>query len=262
MTDKTNQTEHEAVELSLDGSVAIVTFSRPPVNALDRSRIAAIEARVREGSRRREVKLIAIAGKGQDFCAGTDIKEMRAEEIGELLRAFHSLVRLLLTLDVPTAALVQGRALGGGAELALACDFIFAETTAVFGFPEIRLGVFPPVASVLLERRIGRTKAADLILCGAVMSAEAAERKGLINALVNPGDLINAVETMKQRFESFSASSLRHARRALFLGSAGDPLSALSAVERSYLNDLMKTEDAREGIAAFNEKRPPVWTNR
>ena len=262
MKDETYDTDDKAVDLILDDSVAIITFSRPPVNALDRIRIAAIEARVREASRRREIKLIAIAGKGQDFCAGTDIKEHRPEDIGELLRAFHSLVRLLLTLDVPTAALVQGRALGGGAELALACDFIFAETTAVFGFPEIRLGVFPPVASVLLGRRIGRTKAADLILCGAVMTAEAAERKGLINALVNPGDLINAVETMRQRFESFSASSLRHARRALFLGAAGDPLSALSAVEKSYLTDLMKTEDAQEGISAFLEKRPPIWTNR
>lgn len=250
------------VSLTLDGAIATVTFSRPPVNALDRARIQAIEERVREASRQRDVKLIALAGQGPDFCAGTDIKQHRAEEIGDLLRSFHSLIRLILTLEVPTAALVQGRAFGGGAELALACDFVFAETTATFGFPEIRLGCFPPVASVLLERRVGRTKAADLILCGAGMSAEAAERRALINALVNPGDLINALDTMRHRLESFSAAALRLAKRALFQGASGDVLSALAAVEKTYLTDLMKTEDAHEGIAAFLEERGPVWKNR
>ncbi|MBK9964283.1 MAG: enoyl-CoA hydratase/isomerase family protein [Holophagales bacterium] len=116
-----------------------------------------------------------------------------------LSSAWHSLVRFLLTCEVPTCALVQGRALGAGAELALACDFVFAETTANFGFPEIHRGSFPPVAAVLLERRTGRTKAADLILCGAAMTAEAAERRGLVNALVNPGDLVEALDTMQGR---------------------------------------------------------------
>ncbi|HEV8268989.1 MAG TPA: enoyl-CoA hydratase-related protein [Thermoanaerobaculia bacterium] len=250
------------VSATIDGSIATITFSRPPVNALDRLRIVAIEERIREVSRRRDVKLIALAGQGSDFSGGTDIGEHRKGQVEGLLKAFHSLIRLLLTLEVPTAALIQGRALGGGAELALACDFVFAETTASIGFPEIRLGIFPPVASVLLERRIGRTKAADLILCGAAMTAEAAEKRGLVNALVNPGDLINAVETMRERLDSFSASTLRLAKRALSQGASGDHLSALAAVERTYLNDLLKTEDAQEGIDAFMEKRGPVWKNR
>jgi cyclohexa-1,5-dienecarbonyl-CoA hydratase len=246
----------------LDGSIATITFSRPPVNALGRAQIEQIEERIREVSRERDVKLIAISGRGRDFCAGTDIGEHRREEATQLLKVFHSLIRLLLTIEVPTAALVQGRALGGGAELALSCDFVFAETGSSFGFPEIRLGVFPPVASVLLERRVGRTKAADLIFCGAAMTAEAAERRGLINALVNPGDLINALDTMRERLGPFSASTLRLAKRALSLGSTGDPLAALAAVERTYLNELMRTEDASEGLAAFLEKRNPIWKNR
>lgn len=246
----------------VDGCIATITFSRPPVNALGRVQIEQIEERIREISRQRDVKLIALSGRGRDFSAGTDISEHRKEEATQLLRAFHSLIRLLMTLEVPTCALVQGRALGGGAEIALVCDFVFAETTATFGFPEIRLGVFPPVASVLLERRVGRTKASDLIFCGAAMTAEAAERRGLINALVNPGDLINALDTMRARLDPFSASTLRLAKRALCLGSQSDPLSALAAVERTYLNDLMKTVDANEGIAAFLEKRDPVWKNK
>lgn len=250
------------VSLTLDGSTANVTFSRPPVNALDRARIVSIEEKVREAARRRDTKLIVLSGRGPDFSAGTDIAQHQKGEIDGLLRAFHSLVRLLLTVDVPTVALVQGRALGGGAELALTCDFVFAETTASFGFPEIRLGVFPPVASVLLERRIGRARAADLILCGAAVTAEAAERRSLINALVNPGDLQNALDTIRERLEGFSASTLRLAKRALVQGASGDVLSALASVERTYLKELMATEDAQEGIAAYLEKRGPAWKNR
>ncbi len=144
----------------------------------------------------------------------------------------------------------------------MACDFLFAETTATFGFPEIHGALFPPVACVLLERRVGRTKAADLILCGAGMSAEAAERRGIVNALVNPGDLIDAVDTMRVRLEPLSGIALRLAKRALNLGVAGDVLSAFSAVERTYLRELLKTEDAREALDAFREGRQPVWKNR
>ncbi len=250
------------VSLTLDGSVATITLYRPPVNALDRMRLAGLEERIRETARRRDVKLIALSGRGADFCIGLDVAELRGPDAAETVRAHHALIRLLLTVEVPTVALVQGRALAAGAELALACDFVFAETTATFGFPEIRFGLFPAVASVLLERRLGRSKAADLILCGAAIGAEAAERRWLINALVNPGDLINALETMRERLEGFSASSLRLAKRAMSLGASGDVLSGLAAVERCYSRELLSTADAMEGLSAFVEKRDPVWKNR
>lgn len=251
------------VSLVLDGSVATVTFARPPHNILDRPALLALEEKLREASRQRDIRLVALAARGQDFCCGLDLTAISDEATAtDLLKTYHGVVRFLLTLETPTAALVQGRALAAGAEIALACDFVFAETTAMFGFPEIRLGLFPAVGSVLLERRVGRTKAADLILCGAGMPAETAERRGLVNALVNPGDLINAVDTMRERLQDFSASTLRLAKRALTLGGSGDPLAALSAVERSFLVDLMKTQDAREGVTAFLEKRGPVWKNR
>ena len=185
------------VSVTVDGTAATITFWRPPENVLDRETINAIEARLREVARRRDVRLVTLAARGEDFCNGTEILAPDGGQAEALFAAWHSLIRFLLTCEVPTCALVQGRALGAGAELALACDFVFAETTATFGFPEIHRGSFPPVAAVLLERRTGRTKAADLILCGAAMTAEAAERRGLVNALVNPGDLIEALETMR-----------------------------------------------------------------
>lgn len=254
--------EPRGVSLTLEGAVATVTWSHPPVNALDAARIRALDERVTEAAADPGVKLIAFAGHGSDFSAGTDISEHAPGSVEGLLRDFHSLVRRLLTCEVPTVALVQGRALGGGAEIALACDFIFAETTSTIGFPEIRLGVFPPAASVLLERRVGPARAADLVLCGAAIPAESAEKRGLVNALVNPGDLIHALDTMRRRLEPFSASSLRLAKKALRLGASGDPLAALGAVEKVYLEELMKTEDANEGVAAYLAKRPPVWKNR
>lgn len=250
------------VSVTVDGAAATVTFWRPPENVLDRETVVGLEARLREVARRRDVRLLALAARGEDFCNGTEVLPYEGGQAESLLSAWHSLVRFLLTCEVPTCALVQGRALGAGAELALACDFIFAETTATFGFPEIHRGSFPPVAAVLLERRAGRTKAADLILCGAAMTAEAAERRGLVNALVNPGDLVEALETMHARLEPLSASSLRLAKRALNQGSFGDPLSALSAVERTFSRELMKTEDAQEGIRAALEGRPPAWKDR
>lgn len=250
------------VSVTVDGTAATVTFWRPPENVLDRETVGALESRLREAARRRDIRLVALAARGEDFCNGTEILPADGGQADTLLSAWHSLVRFLLTCEVPTCALVQGRALGAGAELALACDFVFAETTASFGFPEIHRGSFPPVAAVLLERRTGRTKAADLILCGAAMTAEAAERRGLVNALVNPGDLVEALDTMRSRLETLSASSLRIAKRALNQGSCGDPLSALSAVERTWARELMRTEDAAEGIRAAIEGRPPVWKDR
>ena len=250
------------VSLTVDGPVATVTFWRPPENLLDVETLGALEGRLRETARRREVKLVAIAARGPDFCTGTDLAALGLAAVEPLTAAYHALIRCLLTIEVPTAALVQGRALGAGAEIALTCDFLFAETTATFGFPEIHAGLFPPVACVLLERRVGRTKAADLILCGAGMSAEAAERLGIVNALVNPGDLIDAVDTMRGRVERLSGAALRLAKRALGLGVSGDVLSALSMVEKTYLRELFRTEDAREGFDALREGRPPAFTDR
>ena len=250
------------VSVTVDGTSATVTFWRPPENVLDRETVGSLETRLREVARRRDVRLVALAARGEDVCNGTGDGAVEGGQAEGLLAAWHSVVRFLLTCEVPTCALVQGRALGAGAELALACDFIFAETTATFGFPEIHRGSFPPVAAVLLERRAGRTKAADLILCGAAMTAEAAERRGLINALVNPGDLVEALETMRARLETLSASSLRLAKRAINLGTNGDPLSALSAVERTWSRDLLRTEDALEGIRAALEGRAPSWKDR
>ncbi len=255
-------TEVGGVSLTVDGSAVLVTFSAPPGNVLGSARVASIEERLREAARRRDVKVVALAARGEDFCNGLDPAELAGPGAEGLVRAWHSLLRLLMTAEVPTVALVQGRALGAGAELALACDFVFAETTATFGFPEIRLGLFPTGASVLLERRLGHTKAADLVLSGAAMNAEAAERRSLVNALVNPGDLVTALETVRDRLDPFSASSLRLAKRALTLGASGDPLSALAAVERSFLRDLLPTEDAREGLAALLAGREPSWKNR
>ena len=255
-------TEPRGVSMTLEGAVATVTFSRPPVNVLDAARLRALDERVAEAAAEPGVKLIALAGLGRDFSAGTDIKEHTPEAVEGLLRDFHALMRRLLTCDVPTVALVQGRALGGGAELALACDFIFAETTSSFGFPEIRLGVFPPAASVLLERRVGRSRAADLVPLRRLHLGRERGKAGPHQRAREPRR-----PDPRARHDAPAAGAalgvdVAGRQKALRRGATGDALGALDAVERIYLDELMKTDDAKEGVAAYLAKRPPAWKNR
>ncbi len=246
----------------MSGFTGTLLFSNPPLNVLDEARLDALTGELTRLTARREVRLVALRSAGRDFCAGTDVGGHRPGKIGRLLGAFHGLVRALLTSQIPTVALVQGRALGGGAELALACDFVLAETTASFGWPEIRLGAFPPVAAVLLPRRVGHARAAELVLSGEPIPARQAARLGLVNSVVPSGRLDMALEKLAKKLSAHSAAALRLARRALGLGGMADALAALEAAELLYLRELAATRDAREGVEAFLARRPPVWRDR
>jgi cyclohexa-1,5-dienecarbonyl-CoA hydratase len=209
------------------------------------------------------LRLLTFEGEGPDFSFGASIPEHRTGQIEQVLPAAHALIERLLDVPVPTAALVRGRCLGGGFELALACDFIFAEPSASFGLPEIALGVFPPAASVLLPARVGTARATAAILTGGVASTEEWHAAGLVT-LVSPDGALD--ETVDRWFESSlaprSAEALRQAVSAVRLGLRQRVRTELPQLERLYLESLMQTEDAREGIAAFLEKRQPTWTDR
>jgi cyclohexa-1,5-dienecarbonyl-CoA hydratase len=156
-------------------------------------------------------------------------------------------------------AWVKGVALGGGCELALACDFILASDRARFGQPEINLGVFPPVAAYQLSRQIAPRKGLELLLSGEPVDAAAAERLGLVNAVFPFADFDARADEWMQKLYKQSASSLRFAKRAFRLAQSADFDQRLAAIERLYLEELMKTQDANEGLSAFIEKRKPVW---
>jgi cyclohexa-1,5-dienecarbonyl-CoA hydratase len=176
-----------------------------------------------------------------------------------MLNAFHRACVALWELDVPTVARVHGAALGGGAELTLMCDLVWAAESAAFGFPEIRLGVLPPVAAVTLAARIPAHVAAEMILTGRPIDARAAERFGLANRVVPDAELDRELEQLLRHLTALSASSLRAAKQAMRLARLAPLPAAIAAAEAHYLGRLLDDPDAIEGLNAFLAKRPPHW---
>ncbi len=248
--------------LEVRDRVATLTLDRPPLNVLDIRTLRDMTAALRRTLERDETGVVVVAGAGKAFSAGVDVGEHRPETVHEMIHAFHDFCRAILDSPVPTIARVHGAALGGGCEIVLCCDQAVAAASARLGQPEVTLGVFPPVAAVLLARRAGIGAAARAVLWGEVLDADAALRAGLVGDVVPDAGLDERIASLAGRAARLSSSTLRLARRALRRGALGSVEDALRAVERIYLEDLMKTEDAQEGLAAFLEKRPPAWRHR
>jgi cyclohexa-1,5-dienecarbonyl-CoA hydratase len=179
-----------------------------------------------------------------------------------MLESFHAVFRTLEQMSKPALALVDGAALGGGCELVAACDIVIAASRAKFGQPEIKLGVFPPVAAVLLPRVVGERRAREWILTGEIFDAQEALRAGLVSHVVEAEQLESKLEEVLARLRELSAPALEMTRRAMDAGRGRPFLEALERAEDIYLNELMKTEDAQEGVQAFMEKRKPDWRNK
>jgi cyclohexa-1,5-dienecarbonyl-CoA hydratase len=208
------------------------------------------------------LKLITIEGDGPDFSFGASIPEHAPGQIDAVLPEAHRLTMTLLDAPAPTAAVVRGRCLGGGFELALACDLIFAAENATFGLPEVTLGVFPPAAAALLPARVGAARATVAILSGAAVSAAEWVAAGLVTAAAPEPELSAAIgQWFDAHLNAKSASALRFAARAARASLKREVAALLPELERLYLDEAMRTHDAREGIAAFLERRPPNWSD-
>lgn len=254
------QTSSPSVLIERRGRAARAVINRPPLNIMDIATLTALRNAFDELDHDAEVRLIEFAGGGEKaFSAGTDVRDHTSERTPEMLREFHALIRSLLAARCTTLAVVRGHCLGGGMELALACDFILASTSARFAQPEIKVGAFPPVAAVLLPRLIPEKKAMEMILPGEAISAEEALRWGLINRVVTDESLEVEVRKFSDALLAQSNQIMPMARRAVGLGTRTAIEGALRETERIYLEELMRTEDAREGVQAFVEKRPPRW---
>lgn len=245
-------------ELQREGQILHLTLNAPKANILDSAMIAGIEKALDEHSADPRLKAIVFEGEGKHFCFGASVEEHQANQAAAMLQRFHALFRRLSQLSIPTAALVRGQCLGGGLELASYCSWIFADTRSYFGQPEIKLAVFPPMASILLPWRLGGGAGLDLCVSGRSINAEEALDMRLVHSVtVDPASAF--AEFFTENLESLSASSLRLAERALRLPLARALEEELPRIERLYLEELMKTHDANEGITAFLEKRPPVF---
>jgi cyclohexa-1,5-dienecarbonyl-CoA hydratase len=255
---------YQHIKFDVTDRVARITLARPPLNVLNIAMMQEIGEALAECAQDRTlVAIVFDSEKGsRAFCAGVAVEEHVVETIYQMLEAFHGIFRSLEQIARPTIAIVEGAALGGGCELVAACDIVIASDRARFGQPEIKLGVFPPVAAIFLPRVIGEKRARELILTGELIEAAEAARLGLVNYMVSTADLEPKTLELLAKFRELSSSALEMTRRALDLGVGRSIDTALTELEKMYLNDLMKTSDANEGIKAFMEKRKPLWRDR
>ncbi len=250
------------ITFELKDGVGRIGLNRPPLNVLNIAMMQEIQAALRQAQSAAETRVIVISAAGRMFSAGVDIAEHTPDLMERMLDAFHGIFRLMADGEVPTVAVVQGHALGGGCELACFCDVIVAAQGVKFGQPEVAVGVFPPVAAALFPHLIGGRKAAELILTGEAIVAEEAYRIGLVNVVVPADHLAAEADRLVGRLTDKSAAVLRMAKRALRIGISNGFDQALPAIETIYTGALMGLEDASEGLRAFLEKRKPVWQHR
>src|SRR5438093_555861 len=243
------------------GAVLRVLLDAPPGNILDIATLSDLNRKLSAEAGTPGLKAILFEGAGPNFSYGVSIPEHRPATVGEMLRAFHDLFRTLLGLDQVLVAVVRGQCLGGGLELASFCHRVFAHPKARLGQPEIKLGVFPPLASVMLPLRCGQPVADEICLTGRTFSAKEALARRLVDEVA--ADPRRAADRwIAKHLLPASAASLARAVRAARLRYNRTVLEDLDGAERIYLDDLMRTEDAREGIEAFLEKRAPRWKDR
>ena len=256
--------EFQSIKFAINDRVARITFARPPLNVFNIKMMREIGDALGECAPRRDLAAIVFdaAADAHAFSAGVAVEEHVAKTVFQMLEAFHSIFRMLRQIARPVIAVVNGPALGGGCELVAACDIVIASDRSRFGQPEIKLGVLPPIAAILLPRIIGEKRARELILTGDLIDAAEALKLGLVNYVLPSAELEAKTETIWAKLRELSGSSLAMTRTALDLGGQSDFDAALSDIENLYLHELMKTEDAQEGSRAFMEKRKPEWRNK
>jgi cyclohexa-1,5-dienecarbonyl-CoA hydratase len=241
-----------------DGAIWRVVLNTPKANILDMEKCDILSDIFSRAGEEPGLKAIVIEGDGPHFSFGASVQEHLPDQIEAMLHGFHQLFHRMLDARVVTLAAVQGQCLGGAMELAIFCNRIFASPGAVLGQPEIILGVIAPVASVMLADRVGRSRAENLLLTGGSLSAAEGLAIGLVDELTDdPGGA--ALEYAREHLLPKSASSLRFAVRAARAGFEERVRKELAEVERLFLEELITTADAQEGLTAFLEKRAPEW---
>lgn len=246
----------------LKDGVAYLTLNRAPVNVLNIEMMEEINTYLEGLKKEESLKLLVMQAAGKAFSAGVDVGEHLGDLVYKMIEVFHKMFRSMDALKVPSIAVVNGSALGGGCELALYCDMVIAAEKSKFGQPEIQVGVFPPIAALVFPRMIGRKKAMELILSGDIISAQEALAMGLINKVVPEASLADEVNGFIEKFKKLSGIVMKLTKEAALAGLNDDVDQGLKVIEKIYLERLMKTEDAMEGLRAFLEKRKATWKDK
>lgn len=245
------------------GQVAEIILNDGKGNVLDNIMMNELLVLFDDFSNNKDLKLITFEGAGKHFSFGASVEEHTKDQVVEMLATFHQMFYKLIKMAVPTLAKISGQCLGGGNELALICNFLFAGKTAFLGQPEILLGVYAPPASVMLPLKIGSARAEELLITGKIIPAEKAFEAGLLNGVFEDKESLNngVDEWIAKNILTKSAISLRYAVKASRIMFNQVVSEKLAELERIFIEELMETHDANEGIHSFMEKRKPVWTN-
>src|SRR5579863_1087418 len=254
--------DFQFVKVRVDGEVARLTLDRPDHNLLNERMLSELAAGINTLGEQREIKLIVLQSAGKTFCGGIELGEYTQRRVFQLLDAFHGAFSAMLDTAKPLLVVINGPAFGGGMELAALGDLVVATPKARFAQPEIKLGVFPPLAAAVLPYLLGPKQALELVLTGETISAERARELGLVNWLVPEEELQKKVDDVIAKVTAQSAPVLTMAKKAI-MGSLGLPLrDGVRNSMKVFLNELAELEDSQEGLRALVEKRAPKWKNR
>ncbi len=253
--------ELKYLKMENSDGVARITFARPKHNVLDIEMMNELNAELEKLIADKELRCVVLLGEGPSWCAGVEVADHKPEMVDQMIATFNRIFELIDQLEVPTIAAVHGACLGGGMEVAIACDTIIAAKGALFGQPEIKLGFFPPYAAIRLPQLVGPAKAIEICTTGRRYTAKEAQKMGFVSHKVKDEEFSEAVDKFVKEIRHSSPLIIRLNKRAVkaHLGMAFP--NALEGVSDLFLNTLMKTEDTLEGIKSFEEKRRPEWKN-
>lgn len=254
--------QFQYVKLRFDNGVARMTLSRPEHNLLNEAMLREMADGITHAGERNDVKLIVLDSACKVFCGGIDIGEYTSQRVFQMLDAFHAVFAGMMEVGKPVVCVVNGPAIGGGAELAAFGDLVIVTPKARFAQPEISIGVFPPLASTILPYLVGPKIALELILTGEAVTAERALELGMVNRLVPEAHLEQTVSDLVGRINSHSGPVLTMAKKAILGGMGLSLRDGLKHSMNIFLNELYRLEDSQEGLRALVEKRKPNWKNR
>ena len=239
-----------------------IILNNPPLNILNIAMMEEIADAAGQAANDKNLRALVFRADGKHFSAGADVGEHTADQVHDMIEAFGNMFKAIADVQAVTIAAVDGSSLGGGCELATFCDMVVASERSKFGQPEMLLGVFPPVAAVIFPYLVGRNKAMELILSGKIIKADEALRIGLVNHVFPVDEFYDKLYEFVGGFTALSASSIAVTKKMIDRGMYLPVREGLRLADETYLNELMTTDDANEGLTAFLEKRKPEWKNR
>jgi cyclohexa-1,5-dienecarbonyl-CoA hydratase len=258
----TTETVFSRLAVEIAPPIARITLRNPPLNIIDIAMMEELAQSLAEIEAREDVSVVVLNGEGKAFSAGVDVAAHTPDKVQEMLTKFHAVIRALVATKKVTIGAVHGHCLGGGVELTMICDVVFTTESAQWGFPEIKLGCYPPVACTALAALVGQKRAAEMILTGRTIGGKEAAEIGLANRAVPENGLPPAVDECTAHLRKLSPAALGVAKKASYAWDSMHFDKGLARAERIYFDELMKTTDAHEGIRAFMERREPKWTGK